>query len=91
MPLQELLKRLNGRILFLGDALSLYHRELSRNKKVKAAFAEEKFWYPEAAQAVPLAMERFRKGKFDDVNNLVPLYLYPKECQIKRSQKGKRR
>ncbi len=93
LPVQELLKRLKGEIIFLGDAISLYRRNLSQGKKIKPVFAEEKFWYPQASQAVSLALERFRKGKVDDVNSLVPLYLYPQECQIslrKTELRGKR-
>ncbi len=83
LSFEELLKKLKGEIIFLGDAILLYREKLSRSKKIKPIFVEEKFWYPRAAEAVSLALERFREGKLDDVNRLVPLYLYPKECQIK--------
>lgn len=84
LPLCELLKGLKGEIFFLGDAISLYREEICKNKKIKPIFAKERFWYPKAAQAVTLALERFRESKFDDVDSLVPLYLYPKTCQIKK-------
>ncbi len=84
LPVQELLKKLKGEITFLGDGISLYREEIRKNKRIKPIFTKEKFWYPKASAAVSLALERFQKGKFDDVDSLVPLYLYPKECQIKR-------
>ncbi|MBL7085190.1 MAG: tRNA (adenosine(37)-N6)-threonylcarbamoyltransferase complex dimerization subunit type 1 TsaB [Candidatus Omnitrophica bacterium] len=84
LSFEELLKRLKGKVLFLGDAIPFYCEKICKSKKIKPIFAEERFWYPQAAQAVSLALERFRKGKFDDVNSLVPLYLYPRTCQIKR-------
>lgn len=84
LPVEELLERLKGEILFLGDAISLYREQIRKAKNIKAVFAGEKFWYPRASQAVPLALERFRTGKVDDTDSLVPLYLYPKTCQIKR-------
>lgn len=83
LSLGELLRELKGEIFFLGDALSLYREQIRKIRGIKAVFANEKLWYPKISEAVPLALERFRKGKLDDVNSLKPLYLYPKECQIK--------
>ena len=80
---------LKGKIIFLGDGIKPYHEQICKNRKIKPIFAEEKFWYPKAEEAVPLALERFSKGKLNDVNSLVPLYLYPKECQI-RCHQGRR-
>ena len=84
LSFEGLLKKLKGEIIFLGDAILLYREEIRKSRKIKPIFAEEKFWYPKATCAVTLALERFHKGKFEDVNSLAPLYLYPKECQIKR-------
>lgn len=83
LPLKELIKKLKGKTIFLGDALRLYRREILRYKGIKPIFTEERLWYPKASAAIPLAIERFQKKDFDDVDNLAPLYLYPKECQIK--------
>ena len=85
LPIAELLKKLKGEVLFLGDAISVYGEEIRKAKGIKAVFAGEKFWYPRASQAVPLALERFRTGKVDDTDSLVPLYLYPKTCQVKKA------
>jgi tRNA threonylcarbamoyladenosine biosynthesis protein TsaB len=84
LPIEKLLKRLKGEIIFLGDAIGLYGEKIAKSRGIKPIFTEEKFWYPKATCAVPLALERFRKGNFEDVNSLRPLYLYPKECQIKK-------
>jgi tRNA threonylcarbamoyladenosine biosynthesis protein TsaB len=81
--IQELLKILRGNTVFLGDGVKLYRAEICRSKNISPFFVEEKLWYPRATQAILLALERFQKGKYDDINSLVPLYLYPKECQIK--------
>ncbi|MCG2677963.1 hypothetical protein L6386_05335, partial [bacterium] len=86
LPIEELLKKIKGGIFFLGDGVGLYREKISQNKNIRPVFAEEKIWYPMASRAVSLALERFREGKLDDVNSLVPLYLYPKECQIKKAQ-----
>ena len=87
LPVEELLKRLKGEIIFLGDAIPLYHEVICANRRIKPVFVEEKFWYPRASATVPLALEYFRRGKFENVNRLAPLYLYPKECQIRNRRK----
>lgn len=84
LPVSELLKKLKGKIIFLGDGVRVYRKEICASKKVKPVFTEEKLWYPQARQAVPLALERFHENELEDIDSLVPLYLYPKECQIKR-------
>ena len=84
LPVEELLKKIEGEVIFLGDAIPLYREVICANRRIKPAFAEEKFWCPRASAAVPLALEYFRRGKFEDINRLTPLYLYPKECQIKQ-------
>lgn len=84
LPIEELLRRLSGEIFFLGDAIALYREQICQAERIKPIFAEESFWYPRAAQAIPLALARFTQKRFDDINRLVPLYLYPKECQIRR-------
>jgi len=86
LPLPELLKRLKGEIIFLGDGIRLYASQIRSSRGIKPVFAEERFWYPKATDALSLARERFSKGDFDDANSLAPLYLYPKECQVKRKK-----
>ncbi|MFZ5800615.1 MAG: tRNA (adenosine(37)-N6)-threonylcarbamoyltransferase complex dimerization subunit type 1 TsaB [Candidatus Omnitrophota bacterium] len=39
--------------------------------------------FPRAGNLARLAQLRFACGKFNDVSKLVPIYLYPKECQIR--------
>ncbi len=90
LPIEELLKKIKGGVFFLGDGVGLYREKISQNKNIRPVFAEEKIWYPMASRAVSLALERFREGKLDDVHSLVPLYLYPRECQIRlRKIKGR--
>jgi len=84
MNFAELLKKLKGEVLFLGDGISVYADEIKKIKKMKPVFADESLWYPRAQAAISLGIERFKKGKTEDVNNLKPLYLYLRECQIKQ-------
>ena len=88
LPIDKLLKRLKGKVIFLGDGVERYRQMILKNKNIQPLFAKEKFWYPQIGQAVALALERFQTGQVDDIDNLVPLYLYPRECQIKKRHKS---
>lgn len=87
LTISELMTKLKDEVLFLGDGIGVYRDEIKKNKKLKAVFADAKFWYPKAQGVVSLAVERFSQNKIEDVNNLVPLYLYAKTCQIKKVKK----
>jgi tRNA threonylcarbamoyladenosine biosynthesis protein TsaB len=83
LPVAEVLDKLKGEVFFLGDGIDAYCAEILKAKNIQPVFAQDKLWYPRAELAIPLALERIRTKKFDDCDSLVPLYLYPKECQIK--------
>lgn len=93
LGLEELLDQVSGETLFVGDGVSLYRQEIERRyadaAKIRPTdcrplFAEEKFWFPRADAIVPLVLPRFEKKKFDDIDKLVPMYLYPEDCQVQR-------
>ena len=77
-PVKDLLKMIKGQTIFVGDGISLLPKD------EKYSLAQEKFWYPQAKFLVPLALERFKNKKFDNAAKLVPLYLYPEDCQVNR-------
>lgn len=85
ISVEELLKRIEPAepIAFLGDGLCLYQEQLRRRVK-KGIFLSEKFWYPQAKNLIKLAKDLIARGKISDATKLKPLYLYPKECQIKK-------
>lgn len=88
-PLKELIKKakkiFKSEILFIGDAVKLYEKELRLNFK-QAIFAEEEFWYPRPKALAQLGTPVFKKKSSRDLNKLKPLYLYPKECQIRKNK-----
>jgi tRNA threonylcarbamoyladenosine biosynthesis protein TsaB len=89
--LDEVLKKLTGVTLFVGDALGVYREDIkraySKGAQNKCLFADEKFWYPQARVMAALAFERFEKKQYDDVESLLPLYLYPQDCQVSIGEK----
>jgi len=80
---QDILRRLKTETIFLGDGLLFYQEYLKERLQNRAEFAKEEYWYPKAKSLLLLAGEKFRKDKLSDPYKLVPLYLYPKECQIR--------
>lgn len=85
--IRELLAKIKANTVFVGDGIALYKNEIEnafRNAKVNVSFAAEKTWFPEARQLVALGQERINAQKFDDIDKLVPVYLYPEDCQVQK-------
>jgi len=82
--IDDVLKGLKKDTVFVGDGIQLYRQEISKTLGAKARFTEEKLWMPQARQLAMLAQDRFLGQDTDDVMSLVPMYLYPEDCQVKR-------
>ena len=85
--INEWLDQVKGQIFFIGDGIKLYRDTIEHTSKrgtFTPIFVEEKFWYPQAIQLALLAFKRFQKGKIDPIDRLVPLYLYPEDCQVRK-------
>lgn len=95
--LDNVLDRVHGETLFVGDGLILYrevivkaYQDAARRKKTGCTplFTEEKFWYPQAGELAKIAYLRFQKNDVDSADKLVPLYLYPEDCQVSTRPAG---
>ncbi len=84
ISIEELLKKIDRRaaVVFLGDGLEVYQERL-KQKLRNSIFLKEDLWYPDVQKLIELARELIDKGKTSDAKRLKPIYLYPKECQIK--------
>ena len=89
--IDDVLEKAHGKTLFVGDALGIYRKNIEaayqkytskKNSPCKCFFADEKWWYPRATVMAALAYERFQNKKYDDAASLLPLYLYPQDCQV---------
>ncbi len=89
--LDDVLKKVEGRTLFAGDALSLYRGEIKeayrrhasrKNSPCQCLWADQKWWYPQAKVMASIAYERLRQKQYDDAAKLLPIYLYPQDCQV---------
>lgn len=84
ISVEELLKKLDTKTLFLGDGIGLYGGIIEKVKKAKAEFAPPWLWLPKAEQVALLGSEKLKRSKKEKPLELVPLYLHSKECNIRR-------
>ena len=50
-------------------------------------FIDGKLGFPQARFMVPLVGQKLKDKKWDDIGKLVPLYLYPDHCQVRKESK----
>ena len=87
---KNLLDEIKDDVVFIGDGIEIVKREFEekggRNFKGMLFHFEEneKLWYPQARHLAILAFEKMKKKKIDKVEKIVPLYLYPRDCQVRR-------
>ena len=74
---------ISGKAVFVGDGIGLFKKEIEK-AKLKAEWTDEKSWYPKAGCLAQLALKRFEAGQLDDIDKLVPMYLYPEDCQVQK-------
>lgn len=79
----ELFKRIQKASVIFGDALSLYGDDILKNFPGITLLDKDQ-WYPKAHNIISLALKRVRAKKIDDLFTVKPIYIYPKECQIRR-------
>jgi tRNA threonylcarbamoyladenosine biosynthesis protein TsaB len=82
LPKKELLAKIKPHYIVFGDALALHKESLvSAAKGIR--FLEKDFWYPQGRNIIPLALEKISRRQLSNSLSIKPIYLYPKECQIR--------
>jgi len=83
LSLDEFCRKVRTGSCILGDGAGLYRQEML--KRIKGArILEKDYWYPGAANLIGLALEKIKAKKIQNAFDVKPVYLYPKECQIKK-------
>jgi len=82
--IETVLDGLKGDVIFIGDGISLYRENIESKSGLNPIFTSDKLWGPKAQQLMLLGLERFKNKQYDDINSLVPLYLYPEDCQVSK-------
>ncbi|OGX07364.1 MAG: tRNA (adenosine(37)-N6)-threonylcarbamoyltransferase complex dimerization subunit type 1 TsaB [Omnitrophica WOR_2 bacterium GWA2_47_8] len=78
----EVLKVMKPGMILVGDGVGLLQDKIARESGV--VLADPDNWYPKAENLALLSLERFKKKDFDNISTLVPLYLYPEDCQVQK-------
>lgn len=87
VDIKKLLGKIKNPTLFIGDGISLCKEEIERHgvqRHLTVVFEDAKKWFPFANKLALLAEPRFKKKDFDDPQKLIPLYLYPDDCQVSK-------
>ncbi len=85
LPAAQLLEKTakHDKIIFLGDALDLIDRVGGTGSVGPGRWERLERWHPKADVIARLGLEYFRKKKFTKAQDLEPMYLYSRECDIK--------
>ncbi|MDP2927407.1 MAG: tRNA (adenosine(37)-N6)-threonylcarbamoyltransferase complex dimerization subunit type 1 TsaB [Candidatus Omnitrophota bacterium] len=82
LSLDELVKKFPAKAVVLGDAVALYGDALLTRIK-NATVLDKDYWSPQAHNLMELALAKIKAKQFSSALTIKPIYLYPKECQIK--------
>lgn len=79
----EFLKKFKAtKPIILGDAIPLYGDKISAGIK-GAILLDKDYWRLKAHHLMELALAKIKSKQFYSASQVKPIYLYPKECQIK--------
>ncbi len=84
---KDLLRKIKAGTVFVGDGLNLYQgiiKAYCTKMGLSFVFEKEVNWMPSARQLCTLADARFTAKKTDNIDTLLPIYLYPEDCQVHR-------
>ncbi|MCX5712126.1 MAG: tRNA (adenosine(37)-N6)-threonylcarbamoyltransferase complex dimerization subunit type 1 TsaB [Candidatus Omnitrophica bacterium] len=79
---EEFIKKIKPASIILGDAIRLYRADILRHAP-EVKLLDKDFWYPRPGNIISLALKAIRSKKLTNAFKLEPIYLYPKECQIR--------
>ncbi len=82
LTLEDFFKKVKPKSILLGDAAGIYREGILKNIR-GVTILDKDYWYPQGRHIIELAREKIRKKEFKDAFKIEPIYLYPKECQIK--------
>jgi len=77
--------KIKGNAVILGDAINLYKQKILMHMN-NVTVLDKDYWYPSGRNIINLAIERINRKKVNSAFDIKPIYLYPKECQIKNTR-----
>jgi len=79
----QLIKKIKPGSVVLGDGLNLYKNSLLRQLK-GLTILDKDYWRLLPCNIILKGLEGIKEKKITDAFRIEPLYIYPKECQIRR-------
>ena len=76
-------KKVRAHSFILGDAAGLYKQEMLKGIR-GVSLLDKDYWYPKPHNLIDIVLEKARKCRSSSAFDVKPIYLYPKECQIKK-------
>ncbi|MFH1198990.1 MAG: tRNA (adenosine(37)-N6)-threonylcarbamoyltransferase complex dimerization subunit type 1 TsaB [Candidatus Omnitrophota bacterium] len=88
ITMDELIKKIKAakykaKLIFLGDAIPLYKEKLICELG-EVSILDKDCWYPKGHNIIEQALIKIKSKKISNTFNIEPIYLYPKECQIRK-------
>jgi len=80
---RELLKKIQEKVVFLGDAIKVYHTLIKEVLRDMAFFAPLNLRLPRAANIAKLSLDQFKKNNTLDLNTFTPSYVRLSEAEEK--------
>jgi len=78
----EFIKTFPSKSVILGDALDLYRNKILSHIKGSVALDKD-YWKLSAHNLMELVLNKIKSRQASSALTIKPIYLYPKECQIK--------
>jgi len=82
LSLDEFVKKFRSKVQVLGDAVALYGGQILTRIKGSSVLGKD-HWFPRAHNLMELVLAKIKAKQFSSALTIKPIYLYPKECQIK--------
>ncbi len=84
--IDKALEGIRGEMVFVGDGVAMYRKHIDQHPEIVPKFCDAQLKNPQAKFLVQLGQKRFQQKDFDDVDTLIPLYLYPDHCQVQKKK-----
>lgn len=81
---EAFLAKIKRDAVVLGDGIQLYRQDILKARK-NATLLDSDYWYPRPFDLVNCAAGHIKSGAKFNAATLKPIYLYPKECQIRKT------
>jgi tRNA threonylcarbamoyladenosine biosynthesis protein TsaB len=82
IPLSHLSGRIDGTVLFTGEASHLFREDIVKLFGDRALFAPIASLLPSAATVAGIGLDMIKSGKKTDVDSLTPMYIRRPEAEV---------